>query len=124
MNRACRALMAGAAVVLTSGAEGAAQQACSPALTIKNPHLSEAQGSTSERRWNAVVSVDAAGCAPNAIGRFELVFSRLKENGPELQFRERLLWGPLSIAVDVAFAADEAVERAWIENVTPCPCAP
>jgi hypothetical protein len=38
---------------------------------------------------DAVVSVDATRCAANATGHFEIVFSRLKEIGPDIEFREQ-----------------------------------
>ena len=41
-----------------------------------------------ERKWTAVVSVDASRCATTA-GSFEIIFSRQKENGLEIEFREQ-----------------------------------
>lgn len=84
---------------------------CGPTLTIARAHLSEVRRSTSERTWTAVVSVDASRCAPNSGGEFELVVSRLKENGPEARFRERFSWRPPAVMGEVAFWADEAVEQ-------------
>jgi hypothetical protein len=40
------------------------------------------------RKWTAAVSVDAATCAAAAGGRFDIVFIRLKETAPDLEFRE------------------------------------
>lgn len=110
-----------AGLVLASATQAVAQ-ACTPALTIARAHLSEVQRATSERTWTAVVFVDASRCRPNSGGSFDLVVSRLKENGPEARFRERLSWHPPSVTVRIALWADEAVERSWIEAVTPCPC--
>jgi len=73
-------------------------------------------------KWTAVVSVDAAHCAANSTGHFEIGFSRLKEIGHEVEFREGFAWAAPAVRVDVDFWADEAVERFWIENITPCPC--
>jgi hypothetical protein len=78
---------------------------------------------TLERKWTASVVVDASRCAANASGFFDLGLTRLKENGYEIDFRERFAWLAPSVKVSVDFWADEAVEQYWIENVTPCRCA-
>ena len=80
------------------------------------------QPPTLERRWTAVVSVDASRCAVNTGGYFEIGFSRLKENGIEVEFREQFIWLPPSVKVSVDFWADEAVEAYWLDNVAPCSC--
>ena len=67
--------------------------------------------------------MDASPCAANASGYFEIVFSRLKENGPEIDFTEEFIWLPPSVRVSVDLWADEAVESFWITNVSPCPCS-
>lgn len=95
---------------------------CKPALAIKDIHFLEMQPPTLERRWTAVVSVDASRCAVNTGGYFEIGFSRLKENGIEVEFREQFIWLPPSVKVSVDFWADEAVEAYWIDNVAPCSC--
>ena len=61
------------------------QQNCKPALTIKEVKFSGMQPPTGERRWTAVVSVDASRCTTTA-GFFEIGFSRQKENGGEIEF--------------------------------------
>ena len=53
---------------------------------------------------------------------FEIVFSRLKENGLEIEFRQQFIWTPPAVTVSVDFWADEAVEQYWLDNVAPCPC--
>ncbi|HEY1361436.1 MAG TPA: hypothetical protein VGF60_04270, partial [Xanthobacteraceae bacterium] len=73
---------------LTSATQALGQQVCKPGLAFKAVHFSEMQPPTLKRTWTAVVSVDAAGCAANSSGQFEIVFSRLKEIGPEIEFRE------------------------------------
>jgi hypothetical protein len=80
------------------------------------------QAPTLERKWTAVVSVDTSGCAANSAGYFEIVFTRLKEIGPDIEFREQFVWLPPSVQVGVNFAADEAVGRYRIDNITPCSC--
>jgi hypothetical protein len=98
------------------------QQACRPALEVKEVQFSEMQPPTLKRTWTAVVSVDASRCAANSRGNFEIVFTRLKEIGPELDFREQFAWLPPSVNVAVDFAADEAVQRYRIDTITPCAC--
>jgi hypothetical protein len=66
----------------------------------------------------------ASRCAANSTGYFEIVFSRLKEMGPDIEFRAQFKWLPPAIKVAVDFSADEAVERYWIDNITPCFCVP
>jgi hypothetical protein len=58
----------------------------------------------------------------NSGGFFDIVFTRLSENAPDLEFRQRFTWSPFAVNVAMDFAADEAVDRYWIENVTPCVC--
>jgi len=101
--------------------QAVAQQTCRPALAFKEVRFSEMQLPTLERKWTAVLSVDASRCATTS-GRFEIVFSRLKENGIEIEFREQFMWRPDSVEVSVDFWADEAVERYWLDNVAACPC--
>jgi len=101
--------------------QAVAQQTCRPALAFKEVRFSEMQPPTLERKWTAVLSVDASRCATTS-GRFEIVFSRLKENGIEIEFREQFMWRPDSVGVSVDFWADEAVERYWLDNVATCPC--
>ena len=95
---------------------------CRPALAISDVHFTEMQPPTLSRTWSAVVSVDAAHCAANATGTFEIVFVREKEIGPDLEFRERFVWRAPSVKVQVDFAADEAVQSYRIDNVTACDC--
>jgi hypothetical protein len=95
---------------------------CRPTLAFEEVHFSEMQAPNLERKWTAVVSVDASGCAANSAGYFEIVFTRLKEIGPDLEFREQFIWLPPSVKVGVHFAADEAVERYRIDNITGCRC--
>jgi hypothetical protein len=84
---------------------------------------------TLKRTWSAVVSVDASACTADSKGYFEIVFTRLSENAPDLEFRKQFLWSApsfvwqvSSVGVGLVFAADEVVEKYRIENVTPCVC--
>jgi hypothetical protein len=106
---------------LVGTAHAAGPQVCKPALAISEVRFSAMLPPTMQRKWTAVVSVDASHCATTA-GTFEIGFSRLKENGPEIDFRERFTWQPPSVGVSVDFWADEAVETYWLDNVVPCPC--
>ena len=58
----------------------------------------------------------------NASGRFEILFTRLKENGPEIDFAEPFVWKPGAVDVSVDFWADEAVEGYRLGSITACPC--
>jgi hypothetical protein len=106
---------------LIGAAHAAGQPVCKPVIAVKDVRFSAMQPPTMERRWTAVVSVDASHCATTA-GRFELGFSRLKENGPEVDFREPFTWHAPVTKVSVDFWADEAVESYWLSDVAPCPC--
>lgn len=100
---------------------GNAAPLCRPALAIAQARLSDTQPETMERRWTALVSVDASRCA-TATGRFDILFSRQKENSPEAGFVEQFTWKPGAVEVSVDFWADEAVEGYWLSAVAPCPC--
>jgi hypothetical protein len=121
MFRSCIFGLLTGGIGLVSVMQAVAQQTCSPALAFKEVRFSEMQPPTLERKWTAVLSVDASRCATTS-GRFEIVFSRLKENGIEIEFREQFMWRPDSVEVSVDFWADEAVERYWLDNVAACLC--
>ena len=108
---------------LVSVTQAVGQQVCRPTSALKEAHFSQMQPPTLERKWTAVVSVDTSRCPANSKGYFEIVFSRLKEIGPEIEFRERFTWLSPAVMVEVVFWADEAVERYWIDNITPCACS-
>jgi hypothetical protein len=111
------------AIGLISAAQAVGQEVCRPALAFKEVHFSEMQPPTLQRKWTAVVAVDASRCAANSGGYFEIGFTRLKETGPEIEFREQFKWRSPSVKVDVDFWADEAVGAYWIDNVAGCFCA-
>ena len=122
MYRSCISGLVAGIIGLISVTQAVGQQVCRPALAIKEVKFSEWQPPSMERKWTAIVSVDASPCAMNTGGYFEIGFLRQKENGMELEFREQFIWLPPSVKVGVDFWADEAVERYWIDNVAPCPC--
>jgi len=122
MSRSYASAVLAGMIGLTIATDAVGEPACRPALAFKEVHFSKMQAPTLERKWTAVVSVDTSGCAANSSGYFEIVFTRLKEIGPDIEFREKFIWLPPSVKVGVDFAADEAVGRYRIDNITPCPC--
>ena len=115
----CALLASG--IGLVGAAQAAGQQTCRPALAIKQVRFSEMNPPTLERTWTAVLAVDASRCA-TASGHFEIVFSRAKEVGIDIEFREQFTWRPDAAEASVDFWADEAVEKYWLGNVAACPC--
>jgi hypothetical protein len=99
-----------------------AQNLCRPTLTINAALLSPIERPNLQRKWTAIVTANTSECAVNSGGFFDIVFTRLSENAPDLEFRQRFAWSPFSVNVAIDFAADEAVGQYRIENVTPCVC--
>ncbi len=95
---------------------------CRPTLTVSDVQFSEMIPPTLERKWTATVSVDVSRCQPNSSGYFDIVFTRLSETAPDLEFSERFAWRPPSVAVGVNFAANEAVQQFRVDNITSCVC--
>jgi hypothetical protein len=100
-----------------------AENLCRPVLTLSEVQFSPIRTPKLQRSWTAVLTVDASECAVNSGGHFDIVFTRLSENAPDLEFRERFVWSPFPRNVALDFAADEAVANYRIENVTPCVCS-
>jgi len=117
-----RGLLAGT-LAFSNLTQALAEPLCRPALTFKHVALSPMQPPTMHRTWTAVVAVDASRCAADSRGRFEIVFTRLQEFGPDTQSREDFTWAAPEVTVTVDLAASEAVERYRIGTVAPCPCA-
>jgi hypothetical protein len=109
------------AAILTGLAPAAAAPICKPALALTDVRFSAMQPETMERKWTALVSVDAARCATTS-GRFEIFFTRQKENAPEIDFAEPFTWRPGRVEVSVDFWADEAMEDYRIGRIADCPC--
>lgn len=122
MNRLRISVLLASILALAGMAQAAGQPVCRPALAFKDVQFSPMQPPTLERRWTAIVAVDASRCATDSAGYFEIGFSRLKETGAELDFREQFIWLPPAVKVSVDFWADEAVEAYWFNTVTPCRC--
>jgi hypothetical protein len=129
MMRACTSALVAAIVGLAAVTQSIGQNLCRPALTLNEVEFSAMMPPTLERTWSAVVSVDASACTENSKGYFDIVFMRLSENAPDLEFRKQFawsapsfVWAVPSVSVGLAFAADEAVAQYRIENITPCVC--
>lgn len=99
-----------------------AQNLCHPALTLSEVQFSPIRTPKLQRSWTAVLTVDASECAVNSGGHFDIVFTRLSETAPDLEFREHFVWSPFRRNIALDFAADEAVAGYRIENITPCVC--
>jgi hypothetical protein len=110
------------ALALASVGQAASQPVCRPNLTVTGVQFSEMIPPTLERKWSALVLVDASLCAPDSAGYFDIIFTRLKENAVDLEFREQFIWLSPSVKVGIDLWADEAVEQYWIANITPCRC--
>jgi hypothetical protein len=102
---------------------------CRPDLILNEVQFSDMTAPAFERTWTAVLSVDAWACTSDSKGYFDIVFTRLSENAPDLEFRKQFVWSApsfvwsaSSVNVGLTFAADEAVAQYRIENVTPCVC--
>ena len=128
-KRGCISASLATIIALIGAAEAVAEHPCRPALTLDDVEFSVMIPPTSERVWSAVVSVDASACTENSKGKFEIVFTRLSENAPDLEFRKQYMWSAPSsvwsvplLGVGLALAADEAVGHYRIDNVTPCTC--
>jgi hypothetical protein len=122
MPRACTSASVAAIVGLAAVTQSIGQNLCRPTLTFNDVQFSPIVAVTHERIWTAIVSVDASTCAANSGGSFEIVFMRLSENAPDLEYREQFVWSSPSTKVLLHFSADEAVERYRIENIAPCIC--
>jgi hypothetical protein len=120
-TRFCAAALA-VAVVLGLVAQAAAEGLCRPILSVNDVQLSPISPPTLVRKWTAVVAVDASRCKTNLRGSFEIVFTRLSETAPDMEFRERFTWEPPSVRVSLDFGRDEAVKHYRVDNVSPCVC--
>jgi hypothetical protein len=119
--RRCRLTFA-VTLSLIGATPAIAQNLCRPALTINGALLSPIEPRSLARKWTAIVAANTSECAVNSGGFFDIVFTRLSENAPDLEFRQRFIWSPFSLKLAMAFSADEAVGQYRIENVTPCIC--
>src|SRR4051812_24329666 len=78
LYRSCTTALLAAILGFGFIAQSAGGPMCRPSLALKHVQFSEMQPPAVERRWSAVVSVDASRCAANSQGHFDIVFSRIK----------------------------------------------
>ena len=129
-TRTCTSAFLTTIIGLISATQAIGENLCWPSLTVNEVEFSALMPPKLERTWSAVVAVDASACTTDSKGYFEIVFTRLGENAPDLEFHKRFVWSAPSIVwqaspsvgVGLTFAADEAVEKYRVENVTPCVC--
>jgi hypothetical protein len=121
-KRTCTATFMATIIGSLAVTPAVAQNLCRPALTVANALLSPIEQPNLQRRWTAVISANTSECAVNSGGFFDIVFTRLSENAPDLEFRQRFAWSPFAMKVALDFAADEAVGQYRIENITSCIC--
>ena len=113
-----RATLLATALILGGIVPAAGGPLCKPALTVQAIGFSDMH--QWRRRWTAYIAVDASRCA-SASGPFAIDFVRLKEDAPDLRFREPFTWTPGQVEATTIFAADEAVLSYSIEAAA-CPC--
>jgi hypothetical protein len=105
----------------TGATTAAGGEPCTPALAVKEVHFSQMQAPTLERKWTAVVSVGIP-----LRGEFRRLFRDRVHAAQGDRTRPRVSravhLAPAVGEVGVDFAADEAVDRYRIENITPCSC--
>ena len=121
----CRFLVSGlvvSAVTLANALPATGEPLCRAKLTVTDVQFSEMIPPTLERKWKAKVLVDTSTCQRDSSGYFDIRFTRLSETAPDLEFTERFAWRPPTIEVAVKFAANEAVQGYWVENVSSCIC--
>lgn len=99
----------------------AAGQVCKPVLGFTDGRFSPIQQEMMERTWTAVLAVEASRRATTS-GRFEILFSCMKENAPDADFVDTFTWTPGIVDMSANFSADEAVEGYWPRSVESCPC--
>lgn len=120
--RACTAGLLVTIFDLSALPGAVAENLCRPTLTLSEVQFSPIRTPKLQRSWTAVLTVDASDCAANSAGHFDIVFTRLSETAPDLEFREHFAWSPFPRNIALDFGADEAVAQYRIENITPCVC--
>ena len=91
MDRSCIACLLAGGIELVGATQAVGQQSCKPTLAFKQVQFSGMQPPTGERKWTAVVSVDASRCT-NDCRIFRDRVLAAKEDGGEIEFRERFQW--------------------------------
>ncbi len=120
MSRLPRSILLAASIALLATVPSVAgEQPCKPHLALENAQLSDAQ--ELGRTWTAILGVDASRCAAPG-GNFQVRFTRLKENAPDLTFSERFAWTQGRTEISLEFWADESVLDYAVDAVAPCTC--
>ena len=111
-------LLAGG-IALFGATPDLAQQICKPVLSVTQARISEARNQ--RRTWTGALTVDASHCSTTS-GQFEIEFTRLKENAPDLRFSERFTWasGQTKVSLDIWW--DEWLQSYQVGRIAPCPC--
>jgi hypothetical protein len=112
-------LLAASLILFSVTQAAAAGQLCKPVLSLRDVRTSEPR--EMQRTWTGVLVADASQCSTKS-GPFDMLFTRLKEVAPDLQFTERFTWvsGQSELLLDVWW--DEWVEDYRILSIAPCPC--
>jgi hypothetical protein len=105
----CRSGFLAGIVALAGITQASGKPLCRPSLTFKDVTFSQMQPPTMQRKWTAIVAVDASRCAAGSNGSFEIVFTRLQEFGPDTESGEAFIWVAPEVTVSVTFAPTEAV---------------
>jgi hypothetical protein len=98
-----------AATVLACAPPAIAASDCKPIIGVRDVQLSPVQRETLEQRRTARLWADASSCK-SASGRFEILFSRLKEDAPDMDFVQAFTWKPDTFEISVDFWQDEALD--------------
>jgi len=106
------------AFVLCGAAQATGEPPCRPTLIVKGVTFSAAH--QWRRTWAARIAADASRCATTS-GHFDIDFTRLREDAPDLRFSERFTWTAGEFDATAVFAADEAVLD-YSVRVAPCAC--
>jgi hypothetical protein len=119
MRRSRRSILLAGSLVLFGATQAVAQQLCTPALALKDARTSDARNL--QRTWTGVLVVDASPCSTTS-GAFEIQFTRLKEQTPDLRFTERFMWtsGQTEVSLDIWW--DEWLQDYRIARIASCPC--
>ena len=114
-----RSLLVAGGMILLSATANTAETTCKPALAIAEAHISEVKDL--QRTWSAIVVADVSSCATSS-GQFQIEFTRLKENAPDIRFAEHFSWSREQTRVSLDIWWDEWLQGYRIAQIAPCPC--
>jgi len=106
-------------MLLLSATANTAQTICKPNLTIAEARISEVKDL--QRTWSGIVVADASRCSTSS-GQFQIEFTRLKENAPDMRFAEHFGWSREQTRISLDIWWDEWVQGYRIAHIAPCPC--